>query len=221
MYRGVPMEDIWIIGAGAFGLRAAKLLTAQGSLYGVTLVDQDGAALDQAKDLGCSIEAGDGIDFLAEQLKSSGGPDWIVPAVPVHLAWEWCVRVCTGLDRRDAPPGLDRKLPNFMGGANGDVYASHADFICPPNCDEPNRICTATGHPRKQAMHEVLEGMVIDGYTSLVIQSHQLGPGLGGYRPASLFDLKDRLEKVRGPVLVGTACKCHGVISAGIATALV
>lgn len=213
------METIWIIGAGNFGLRAAKLLTAQGSHYGVTLVDQDRSALDQAKDLGCGIETGDGIDFLTTQLTPNDGPDWIVPAVPVHLAWEWCSRGCIGLSPMEAPSGLDRKLPNFMEGKNRDIYTSHADFICPPNCDEPDRTCTATGLPRKQAMYELLAGLSCDRYASLVIQSRQLGPGLGGYRPASLFTLKDRIEKARGPVLVGTACKCHGVVSTGIVTA--
>ncbi len=215
------MENIWIIGAGAFGLRAAKLLTAQGNSHEITLVDQDRSALDQAKELGCDIEIGDGIGFLTAQLKPNNGPDWIVPAVPVHLAWEWCTRVSPGLNPMEIPPGLDRKLPNFMTGKNRDIYSSHADFICPPNCDEPDRNCTVTGLPRKQAMYELLAGLSCDRYTSLVIQSRQLGPGLGGYRPASLFSLKDRIEKARGPVLVGTACKCHGVVSAGIATTMV
>ncbi len=213
------METIWIIGAGTFGLRAAKLLTDQGSRYGVTLVDQDRTALDRAKDLGCDIEMGDGIDFLRAQLTPNDGPDWIVPAVPVHLAWKWCTRVCPGLNPTEVPPGLDRKIPNFMKGNNGDIYTSHANFICPPNCNEPDRNCTATGLPRKQPMYEVLAGLSCDRYASLVIQSRQLGPGLGGYRSSSLFSLKHRIEKARGPVLVGTACKCHGVVSAGFVSA--
>ncbi len=210
------METIWIIGSGKFGLRAAKGMTDQGKAQKITLVDQDKAALDRAKGFGCEIVAADGIDFLTRHLKANTGPDWIVPAVPVHLAWEWCLNVCTELERIKVPHGLDRQLPNFMEGENGDVYASHADFICPPNCSEPDANCTVTGLPRKQPMHELFKELSFETFSSLIIKSHQLGPGVGGYKPESLFTLKNDLKQARGAVLVGTACKCHGVISAGI-----
>ena len=50
------------------------------------VVDQDKDSLVRARALGCRVENGNGVDFLAEQLKPGIGPDWIVPAVPVHLA---------------------------------------------------------------------------------------------------------------------------------------
>ena len=149
------METIWIIGSGKFGIGAAKGMTDQSSARRITLVDQDEAALYRAKGFGCEIVAAEGIAFLTRHLKANTGPDWVVPAVPVHLAWEWC-------------------------------------------------------------LNELFKKLSVETFSSLVIKSHQLGPGVGGYKPESLFALKNDLEQARGGVLVGTSCKCHGVISAGI-----
>jgi len=50
-------------------------------------------------------------------------------------------------------------------------------------------------------------------FQSLVIQSHQLGPGIGGYRPAMLFELLERVKQAGSALLVSTACRCHGVVT--------
>lgn len=211
------METIWIIGAGQFGLRAAKWLRHKNHSFEVALVDQDRDSLARAKDLGCRVEAGDGIRFLFKTLNRGGGPDWIVPAVPVHLAWEWC-RLHLGNDRVSSwmlPRKIVDLLPNPMNGATGDIYVSHADFLCPPNCNEPDDRCTKTGQPRKKDMFAILGDLDFGGILPCVIQSVQLGPGVGGYRPAALYELLDRISRHRGTFFAATACRCHGVISGG------
>ncbi len=125
------METIWIIGAGKFGIRAAKWLLRKDHSFEVTLVDQDKACLDEAENFGCKIEADDGITFLYKNLTRDSGPDWIVPAVPVHLAWEWS-KLHIGKDRvssRALPRGIEAFLPNPMNGAGEDIYVSHANFL--------------------------------------------------------------------------------------------
>jgi hypothetical protein len=211
------MKIIWIIGAGKFGLRAAKWLLKQDGQYSVTLVDQDKVSLEQARALGCRVEAGDGIEFLKTRLTRENGPDWIVPAVPVHLAWEWCRLRVDGdsLAPYPLPERIEAHLPNCMHGAGHDIYVSHADFLCPPNCNEPDDRCTKTGEPRKPDMFRLLAEVEFPGITPFVIQSVQLGPGVGGYRPKTLFDLLERIEVHRGPCFVATACRCHGVVSGG------
>lgn len=67
------MKTIWIIGAGKFGLRTEKCLLKTKGHYSLTLVDQDKAALDQAKVLGCQIEIGDAINFLNKRLTRETG----------------------------------------------------------------------------------------------------------------------------------------------------
>ncbi len=211
------METIWIIGAGKFGFRAAKWLLKQDGQYSVTLVDQDKGSLAQAKDLGCRVETGDAILFLKDRLTRKNGPDWIVPAVPVHLAWEWCRLKMDGdyLAPYPMPEGIETQLPNCMHGAGHDIYVSHADFLCPPNCNEPDDRCTKTGKPRKKDIFRILAEVNYPLVKPFVIQSVQLGPGVGGYRPEALFDLLERIESHRGPCFVATACRCHGVVSGG------
>ena len=209
------METVWIIGAGKFGIRAARWLLKQDGRYNVTLVDQDDDSLVRAKALGCRVETCDAVEFLRDRLTRANGPDWIVPAVPVHLAWEWC-RLRAGEGRmkpHTLPEEIEAQLPNCMHGAGYDLYVSHADFLCPPNCNEPDDKCTKTGEPRKKDMFRLLSEVDFPGTVPFVIQSVQLGPGVGGYKPDALFDLLDRIASHRGPCFVATACRCHGVVS--------
>ena len=64
-------------------------------------------------------------------------------------------------------------------------------------------------------MYKLLEDMALPGFRVHVIRSRQLAPGVGGY---SVGELKGLLRKVESAGdsnwLVGTACKCHGVVSA-------
>jgi hypothetical protein len=209
------MEKIWIIGAGKFGIQAAKQMSQKEQSYSITLVDLDETALERAKCLGCDVIARDGSQFLNEHLVRGRGPDWIIPALPVHLAFEWCT-LKMGKEKLAPlvlPKEMDDFLPNPMRGADTQIYVSHANFICPPNCNEPDDRCTKTRKPRKEDMFALLVRINIQGITPFVIQSSQLCPGVGGYRSTILFDLLDRLSLHKGPCFVATACRCHGVMS--------
>ncbi len=94
------------------------------------------------------------------------------------------------------------------------MYVSHADFYCPEDCAEPRDICTVTQEPRKRNMFELLGEVDLPPFQSLVIRSRQLGPGIGGYRPERLLELLSLVNQAAGPLLVSTACRCHGVITA-------
>jgi len=212
------MKKIWIIGGGKFGLRAARWLLRQADMaVEVTLVDLDRQCLEKTQSLGCVTEAGDGVDFLFRKMTRNSLPDWVVPAVPVHLAWEWC-RLRLGKNRLISHPLTEEIaacLPNSMPGTDHQMYVSHADFVCPPNCNEPDDRCTKTGEPRKKDMFRLIAELNVQDIPFFVIQSRQLGPGVGGYAPADLFDLADRIARHHGRCLVATACRCHGVISGG------
>ncbi len=146
------------------------------------------------------------------------GPDWVVPAVPVHLAWEWC-RLTLGINRLKTcplPEDIDGCLPHPMRGTDHQIYVSHADFLCSPNCSEPDERCTVTGKPRKKDMFRLIANLKLPEVVSFVIQSRQLGPGTGGYTPADLYALADRISSHNGRCLVATACRCHGVITSGL-----
>ncbi|MFN2436139.1 MAG: NAD-binding protein [Desulfotignum sp.] len=212
------MTQVWIIGSGKFGLRAARLMCKQKEPpMDVTLVDLDRVCLEKAASLGCTTVVGDGANFLFKQMTQNRKPDWVVPAVPVHLAWEWC-RLTLGnncLISCPLPEDIDGCLPHPVRGSDNQLYVSHADFMCPPNCSEPDDRCTVTGKPRKKDMFRLIAELDFPAVASFVIQSRQLGPGVGGYTPAALNALADRISRHTGRCLVATACRCHGVISGG------
>ena len=47
---------------------------------------------------------------------------------------------------------------------------------------------------------------------SVVIRSYQLLPGVGGYKPQALYEALKEIETAQIPVILSTACSCHGVI---------
>ena len=62
-------------------------------------------------------------------------------------------------------------------------------------------------------MYRRLAELRIYPFSSLVVRSHQLAPGVGGYRPARLKQLAVDARRRPGYLLVSTACRCHAVIS--------
>lgn len=209
------METIWIIGAGRFGTAALEGLSRAGRPRRFVVVDPAGGRLRAAAGPGRTPVQAEGVDYLARNLTPTGGPDWIVPAVPLHLAAEWCLRTRAGRLRRMAlPPAFDARVPHPLRGEGGDLYASHADFVCPEGCAEPPLRCTATGKPRPPNLFDLLAKVRLPDLRCLVVRSHQLGPGIGGYRPAQLFALLARLDEAGGRAAIATSCRCHAVITA-------
>ena len=209
------MENIWIIGAGHFGQLAVDRLLNSKKNYEITWVDPDRESLSTLSHPSITPIQGDGIEFLVRNLSPETPVDWILPCLPRHLAWEWCRRYMG--EGRLMPEALPRalwgELPHPMVGEDGQIYVSHADFLCPDDCPEPASLCTATGQPRKENMYELIQKFSPNGRISHVIRSHQLGPGIGGYTPAQLFDLARAVASHSTPGIIATACRCHGVIS--------
>ncbi|MBN1106338.1 MAG: potassium transporter [Deltaproteobacteria bacterium] len=209
------MEKIWIIGVGRFGSLAFQRLSKAGGKRHFVLVDPVEDNLSRCQGPACTREKADGVLFLKEHLQWDGGPDWIIPALPVHLAAEW-ILLRLGPDqvrRISLPPEMDHLLPNPMRGTEGNIYVTHATFRCPDDCAEPKNMCTVTGKKRGQNMFDLLGGLVFPPFRSLNIRSHQLAPGVGGYRPAALFSLLEPVQTSKVSLMVSTACRCHGVIT--------
>jgi len=209
------MKSIWIIGAGRFGALALERLSAIMADAQFSVIDSDDSRLEQITAPEPKLIPENGVAFLTEHLRPESAPDWIIPAVPVHLAAEWCMARLgpERAQRIDIPSEFLSRVPNPMQGEGGDVYVSHADFLCPDDCPEPAQICTATGEPRKPNLFDILRNTRFPGFRSEVIRSRQLGPGVGGYRPRQLFDLLDRIRIIQDDILVSTACRCHGVLT--------
>lgn len=213
----IPPQEIWILGAGRYGRRAADALRQQNPEADMVIIDSSDEVCARMENLSCTVVCREGVDYLFENLKEGRGPDWIIPMIPVHVAYEW-IRLKLALSHRitaaAVPEQVLKRLPNPVKGAEGQIYISNADFRCPPNCPEPDDICTHTGKPRPQILHRFLENIKHPEFRTVVIQSLQLAPGIGGYQPEALFQALKTVASGNDPVLLSTACRCHGVMHA-------
>lgn len=212
------MEQVWIIGAGQFGARAVAAAGRRVPAVDITLVDSDVHKL-QGWPPAVHTVCGDGIAFVARRLARGEIPAMIVPAAPIHIAYAWIRRALEGqtaMIPRPVPDVFAAQLPNPIRGADGELYISHADFLCPPDCIEPARRCSATGRERGLDLFRLLGQLEVDGYTPVVVRSRQLAPGVGGYLPQALFAARTAVAHLNGPVLLATACRCHGVVHAAL-----
>ncbi len=209
------MESFWILGAGRFGTLAVQRILARKKVPRLVVVDRDGHVLEKLRDKSVETVEQDAIDFLVHY--PGLGSEWIVPAIPVHVAFAW---LCRQLAREGvvtqlaAPSILEQKVPNSLRAKTGALYASFATFRCPDDCDEPEESCTVTGEVREVDLFDVIRNIEVEGFVTQVVRSHQLAPGVGGYQLSVLWRLLEEARSTEKDILVATACRCHGVIDA-------
>jgi len=211
------MKSIWILGAGKFGLKAAKKMRRKNFRTEITIIEKKSETCNQIEKLDFKTVCMDGIDYLDQNLKSLDYPDWLIPAIPVHAAYEWVRLKIKGsyiLKTIPVPEEVTMSYPNVFKGKRCEIYMSIADFICPDNCPEHEDICTHTGKPRPFSLYKKLESTKHDNFRSVVVRSRQLASGVGGYSPGALFHALDAIKTSTIPVLFSTACRCHGVMHA-------
>jgi hypothetical protein len=211
------MKKVWILGAGKFGQIATETLRRKHADAEITMVEKSETVCRKLTNTKDTIICRDGIEFLKENLKMPDEPDWIIPVIPVHVAFEWIkARLPAGyrLAKLTIPDRLAISLPNPCRGKRGELYISHADFICPDNCSQARDKCTHTGKPKPMRLYEMLESLEYGDFEPIVVRSWQLSPGVGGVKPHALFQTLNKVLAGRNPLLLSTACGCHGVMDA-------
>ncbi|MEN6441013.1 MAG: NAD-binding protein [Syntrophobacter sp.] len=211
-----PPSGIQILGAGRFGRIAAKRLSRRYPASSILVIDESAKRIEEVKqEFGVRGLARDSIEAITAT--SLPGNLWLVPAVPIHVGYEWVMRELNRSVRArglPVPEEAELLVPNPMRSPTGTLYTSFADFICPDSCDEPAAVCTHTGKARTGNLFQVLGAMKIPDYKTMVLRSWQLAPGVGGYPAASLTELMAQILTRRGKYIVCTSCRCHGVIDA-------
>jgi len=211
------MKSIWILGAGRFGLKAAKDLSRKNKKAKITVIEKNSELCRKIERYNVKTVCMDGIEYLDQNLKNTDYPDWIIPAIPVHVAYEWVrlkIMDSYTLKATPVPDVVIMSLPNVFKGKRCEIYMSIADFICPDNCPEPENLCTYTGKQRPFTLYKKLESIKHDNFRSVVVRSRQLSSGIGGYSPRALFHALDVIKASTTPGLLSTACRCHGVMHA-------
>ena len=211
------MKTYWIIGGGQFGLNAAQKIRTQESDAVILVVEEDFTICQQIEKLGFEALCGEGIQYLTQNLINADYPDWIIPAIPLHVAFEWIQGKLSKKYETEVIAVSDelvRQLPHPIRGGKGQLYISNADFVCPADCSEPEEICTYTGEPRPRILNAFLEKIDYHDLRSVVVCSRQLFPGIGGFTPKALFQGLEIIKAEVRPVILSTACYCHGVVHA-------
>lgn len=216
-----PSGPIWVLGAGRFGELAVKRLTRRMPEADFTVIDVRPEKLDRLKgDYGSSRMAvieGDGLDWLSRD--EIPEDLWVVPAVPKHVAFLWLLNRLGRVGHvttLPVPTEVDAQVPNPYRVPEGTVYASHATFLCPDSCSEPEDICTYTKRPRATNLFEIISQVQVPDYRPLVVRSSQLAPGVGGYPMERLQRTLEQIRAHAGRFIVATSCRCHSVINAMI-----
>jgi hypothetical protein len=213
---GTPTYTYLIIGCGHFGSRAVKILLQKDPHSKIIVVDKSKKALQKVSRLPIETIISDGIFYLSQFLSKGRKTNYIIPAVPLHLAFEFILSQLKplGAKRKRIPSILG--LPNPVSGKTGDLYISLANFLCSEDCPEPAQYCTITKKRRSKPLYQILNDLE-GAFESRVIRSQQLRPGIGGFRPKALLDLLEDIKKKKNSgrsILVSTASRCHGVTSA-------
>lgn len=206
-----------IFGGGRYGLEAARYLVSEGKNFVVVDSDENCAV---KRELNLPEYSGNtqensfvrgGIKELVK-LFFDLNPEYVFPTAPIHVAGSFLMEHLgfevwyEGVDL--ALAGIPMKV--VVSAGRGSVVVSYnRDRECLPKCRAPD-VCPVTGIKKPAPMYELVRFAIPEGF---VIESHYLQPGLGAIRGERLREMVEWAEK-RHEVLVATACRCHGVITA-------
>lgn len=204
------MEKVLVLGAGKFGKKAVSYFS--GITRQIVVVDHNPGVLLFAGNDRILPVCSDGVSYLAGN--DLLGFDWIVPALPLHVAFAWLLARLKndGIRAVSVPPGLI--LPGCSYLQDGTVCATLSDHLCPEDCPGPDGHCYLTGEEHKLPLFRQLSALHVDGFIIHLLRSYQLAPGLGGFTPTQLKNLLLAVSGRRLPGLLISSCDCHAVINA-------
>ncbi len=205
-----------VFGGGRYGLEAVEYLLKNGRKFVVIDPDKDCAVTRKIK-LSEFNENRRGNSFLQGSAKELAElffvlrPEFVFPTAPVHMAAlllseifqlrPWNERIDYILS------GIPPKVILSVG--RGSIVVSYnRDEDCVPNCNAPD-VCPVTKTKKPAPMYETLRFAAPDGF---IVESIYLKPGLGAVRGEDIEKLVE-WAKSRDRLVVGTACRCHGVLS--------
>ena len=200
--------DVVVLGGGRFGCLAVDRLGKRVAM----VVEKSSTPYLYKKDVKV-IEA-DAVETAVSLLREDSLPKWLVPAVPVHFLAKWLFLELDFLQPEIMPlPEMDlADITSVINGKENQLYFSMADFLCPDDCPEPLDHCFHTGRKRKFQLFERLAAINSPGWQNATLRSHQLAPGVGGFKAEKLLEIRAKIIAHPGKWLIASACRCHGVL---------
>ena len=205
-----------VFGGGRYGLKAAEYLLEK---------NRDFVVIDESRE--CLVKKKLNLpefDESAEQSSFKQGstkellelflqlnPEYIFPTAPIHLAASLLAEIMEVKPWNDginlALSGLPPKI--ILSAGRGSVVVTYnRDGDCLPNCSAPD-VCPVTKIKKPAPMYEMLRFAFPGGF---ILKSRYLKPGLGAIMGDELRNMTE-WAKNREEIVVGTACRCHGVLS--------
>jgi len=202
-----------IVGGGTYGLLAARFCIEEGRPARVIDPDPGCRAarfLAEMPQLKIEMIRGE----IPEACRSffADRPARVFPTAPVHVAARMIAMSCRLQDCESSIGRFIAKVPEAVrGGQSGaDAYFSfNPEGTCIPDCPSP-ACCPVTGEDRAVPLYTRLREWCPD---AVILESVQQAPGLGAIRGTDLAAAIDRCRG-RAEVFVGTACRCHGIVTA-------
>ncbi len=201
-----------VYGGGKYGKEAVEWLIENGREFTVIDVDENCLVrreIELERHGGSFVKGG-----VKELLRivEEEKPELIFPTAPIHVAAALLVEK---FDLSVWHEGIDLVLPGIpikliVSAGRGSIVVSYnRDYDCLPRCSAPD-VCPVTKIRKPAPMYSLLEFAIPDGF---VVKSHYLKPGLGAIRGEDVEELF-KWAKGREELVVGTACRCHGVVTA-------
>lgn len=144
----------------------------------------------------------------------------IFPTAPVHVLAGIISEICGFVPDPEGAKTAAGLIPEELiaGKKEADIYCTYNnEKPCHPRCPSPV-VCPVTGEKRDTPLGKNLENSLREKgnpqkHFPVVIESKQLGPGLGYIDCRDLLGAIERACK-KDSILAVTACTCHGVVTA-------
>ncbi len=234
-------KDVVILGGGNFGTRALEFLKEKGSRIVVidpypeckalSFLDRevgDVMVLEQLENSEAVFLKGDGVDEALKLLKNGIIPHMFVPAIPVHTTAILVIETLktVGLEAKpfeektkEVASRIPEDLIITMDEKNAIIVSSFMQDPqgCDPNCLPPPNHCRVTKRHKPAHMFDILRE-ALDGQVDFgrILESEQIGSGVGGYYGQDLYQILEDLKKEKRKefsIGIGTSCTCHGVVN--------
>lgn len=209
-----------VVGGGKYGVEAAQYL--EKNSRGYVVIDKNPECyaantlnLTEAEPDELTAEGRffirAGIDVLPDLILKLK-PEYVFPTAPIHVAAEALRVKFKMMPWNDVVDCIASNLPFrvIVSAGKGSIVVSYnRDHECIEKCSAPD-ICPVTKIRKPCPMHDLVK-FAWDGIFVLI--SQQLEPGLGAISGRDFIELIREAEK-KDRVIVATACRCHGVITA-------
>ncbi|WP_067046559.1 hypothetical protein [Methanofollis ethanolicus] len=204
------MFDGVVIGGGVYGVACARYLLDRGLQCAVVDPDPTCLAAESLRSCECVLVLG-GIAvalgvILAER------PAYVFPTAPLHVAAALVQAHSLRVPDIDGTDHLSCRIPLgiLVSAGEGSLVVSYnPSGRCLSACAAP-QVCPATGITRPVPLFALLRQAFPAAW---ILESLQLAPGIGALSGPDVIAVLEASE-MGDPMIVGTACRCHGIVTA-------